>query len=297
MSRSAAPADDGEDAEVVIGTETDRRGPTGTEGWCSGAEQGNWRDGIGESSTREPGVVSKFEDDLHEAAQSLPYEAAEAPESVWRRFRERNEPARIEAKRRLREIAADVRNFLTKQGVPPQQVVVSLGGTHSLGEMCAEVCQAWNFTSYFLVKTGQFCTIRPGYPAINYAHLVSQIKPDQLYLGKHGTMPPVEEYLPGAERAVFVPGKPPQTHFGEHEFLPFYYGDLYRPSLKWGAPKQALLLTSATPELWLATDSDLGHGISVGRLDEMFANKALQLVEAHRNGRPPARFWPGSYLL
>jgi hypothetical protein len=264
--------------------------------WCSGAGQGNWRDQYRRILNMRAGVVSKFEDDLHKAAQNLPYETAEAPESVRLRFRERNDPARIEAKRRLREIAADVRNFLTKQGVPPQQVVVSLRGLSSQFEMCAEVCQAWNFTGYFLVTTGQFCTIRPGNRVINYAHLVSQIKPDQLYIGEHGKMPRIEEYLTGVEDAVFVPGKPPQTDFYDHEFAPFYYGDLYRPSLKWGSPKEALLLTSAAPELWLATRSSIRDRISVGRLDQMFANDALRLVEAHRNGRPPARFWPpGSY--
>jgi hypothetical protein len=226
--------------------------------------------------------VSKFEDDLHKAALNLPYEA-EVPESIWRRFRDRNDPARIEGKRRLREIAADVSNFLTKQGVPPQQVVVSLYA----GSRLVEVCQAWSFTGFFLVTTGRFCTIRSGNPG--YIHgVTSEIEHGQLYLGQHVSVPPVEEYLPGVEGAVFVPeGKLPQAHFDEHEFLTFYYGDLYRPSLGWGAPYQALLLTSAAPELWLATRSHFDdRGISVGRLDGMFANQALQLVEAHRNGRP-----------
>jgi hypothetical protein len=233
------------------------------------------------------GVVSKFEDDLHKAAQDRADEAADeaaATESVLRRFRDRNIAARIEAKRRLREIAADVSSFLTKRGVAPQQVVAGLRSGPDDRPRLVEVCQGWNFADYFfLVTTGQFCYSPrrplPGFTPPGYVHeLASEMKPGQLYLGMRTAIPQLVEYLLGVEEAVFVSARQlPATHFREAEFRAFYYGDLCRPSLP--APLPALLLTSAAPELWLAsrTGTSEKQVVSVFHLDRWIADEALQI--------------------
>jgi hypothetical protein len=232
------------------------------------------------------GVVSKFEDDLHKAVQDRADEAAaeaEATESFLRRFHDRNIAARIEAKRRLREIAADVSSFLTKRGVAPQQVVAGLRSGPDDRLRLVEVCQGWNFADYFfLVTTGQFCYSPrpplPGFRPPGYVHeLASEMKPGQLYLGMHTAIPQLVEYLLGVEEAVFVPeGQLPQTYAGD-KFRTFYYGDLYRPGLP--APLPALLLPSAAPELWLASSTGTTdhQTVSVMSLDRWIAYEALQI--------------------
>ena len=237
--------------------------------------------------SKRAGVVSKFEDDLHKAAQDRADEAAdeaEATESVLRRFRDRNMAARIEAKRRLREIAADVSSFLTKRGVAPQQVVAGLRSGPDDRPRLVEVCQGWNFADhFFLVTTGQFCYSPrrplPGFTPPGYVHeLASEMKPGQLYLGMRTAIPQLVEYLLGVEEAVFVPeGQQPQTNYDVYKWRPFYYGDLYRPSLP--APLPAMLLTSAAPELWLASDAGTvgKQYVSVFHLDRWIADEALQI--------------------
>jgi hypothetical protein len=147
-----------------------RRGLDGAEGMVSRRKTGKL-ERYRRILNKRAGVVSKFEDDLHKAAQDRADEAAAeaaATESVLRRFRDRNIAARIEAKRRLREIAADVSSFLTKRGVAPQQVVAGLRSGPDDRPRLVEVCQGWNFADYFfLVTTGQFCySPRPPFPAL-----------------------------------------------------------------------------------------------------------------------------------
>jgi hypothetical protein len=111
------------------------------------------------------------------------------------------------------------------------------------------------------------------------------MKPGQLYLGMRTAIPQLVEYLLGVEEAVFVPeGQQPQTRYDVDEFRTFYYGDLYRPSLP--SPLPAMLLTSAAPELWLAsrTGTSEKQVVSVVSLDQWIAYEALQ-IEKRRAAR------------
>jgi hypothetical protein len=228
-------------------------------------------------------AVSKFEEDLHRAAQQRS-EAAATTEHLLQRFRQANAPARDEAARRLIGVAEDVRNFLVRRGVAPQQIMAGRVGFRGLH--LEAVCSGWSLDPYFVTSAGRFVS----FTADNRIHadpLKHRVKPGQRYLGRYGKTEPVKEFVNGVADAMFIPGGQPAPFFFSSldAFNRYYYGDLYQPGRELPCPHVALLFTKASTELYLTRLDTYDRCVNVARFDQQIADSALKLVETHGSGQ------------
>ncbi|MDB4873449.1 MAG: hypothetical protein JWL97_4453, partial [Gemmatimonadales bacterium] len=182
-------------------------------------------------------------------------------------------------------VAEDVRNFLVRRGVAPQQIMAGRKSGFR-GLHLKAVCSGWSLHPCFVTSAGRFVSFTPE----NRVHadpLKHRVKPGKRYLGRFGKTEPVKEFVNGVADAMFIPGgQPPPSYFSSLDaFNRYYYGDLYQPGRELPCPHAALLFTKDSTELYLTSLDTYDRCVTVARFDQQIADSALKLVETHGSGQ------------
>ncbi|MFC6092773.1 hypothetical protein [Saccharothrix lopnurensis] len=223
--------------------------------------------------------MSRFEDELDRALderRAADRSTAEAGAEAVRR----NAAARAEATRRLGDVAGRLRDFLTRHGVPPVQVVAEVRGRF-LGPRLVTLCTGWQLHPFFVTTEGRPVTFGADVRRFGNAGLRHRVKPGQHYQGTYAdAATAVVPYERGVPAATFVgDARPPGYFRSVADFNAYYYGDLHRPGVELPQVGDALLLTRSDSDLHLAVYDTYDRCYQVSALHEQLRDAALKRVD------------------